>query len=143
MPKTARFAGLFLLTSCGPRSAVGRNNCSLCAHICVTIAFCIGVMGTMSRLTHPAMSAPFVAPNPNRFEAATLLSTRPDEGQRIDMKALLCFAAACTATLALSASAAEPALTDRPPRPPRAMGPPPEALVACAGKAPGNKVLIT
>ena len=61
----------------------------------------------------------------------------------IDMKALLCFAAACTATLALSASAAEPALTDRPPRPPRGMGPPPEALVACAGKAPGNKVLMT
>ena len=59
------------------------------------------------------------------------------------MKALRCFAAACAATLALSASAAEPELAHRPPRPPGGMGPPPEALVACQGLAPGNKVLIT
>lgn len=59
------------------------------------------------------------------------------------MKALCFFAAACAAAFSMAAFAADPTGTDHPPRPPGGMGPPPEALAACQGKAAGTAVSIT
>ena len=59
------------------------------------------------------------------------------------MKALCFFAAACATALSMATFAADTAGTDRPPRPPGGMGPPPEVLAACQGKAVGTAVSVT
>ncbi len=59
------------------------------------------------------------------------------------MKALYLFAAAGAAAFSMATFAADTTGADRPPRPPGGMGPPPEALAACVGKAVGTAVSIT